>query len=1035
MDLLYINNQRLDIESEQNFKIVIAVNDIASLDKRNDSYTEKIKVPKTQHNINVMQGLSLRGDMSRMPYKKNNCVFIRDGVPLIRRGWAIIDETKDEYHIHIYEGIVDLYKAMDNLTIGSDLELSEINHTKNVSAVINSFTNENYRYLIADYNGQTHYNNSILIDYLVPSVRIKYLWEKIQQKIGWKFEGDVFNTEEFNNLWLTYPRPTVNETETKFEVLTASKLYTSKFYGSIGSIPAEDMPEDSYYKKWDNNLDIKSDEAELLSDGWSIQAKHSGKFSVTVTLQGHTSHTVESRKSFVGAGENPYKKTIVSDQIIVEVWVNGALTRVNFEGKSKGGISGIVDEEVQSTEFLPDISKGDIITFKIRPKSGGKGKVEGGNPTVGKSKFRGTSLVIKKLDVSIQRLNAGNADFNEALSEFKMLDFFREILWHFGLTIFVDKYEEKAYFLTMNERFQKANIYDFSEYYIDRTSEKYQISTYAQKNRFKYKYNDEESTYNDGILKIDDINLDDEKNVIESKIYTPDKDKVGFILHYSNISTVVNVFRIWNKEPNNNDGIMEIRYKGLDKRFYFARSNTVAVPSGASFVSQQLSEGPVSVNSLPLASYSGLTFREIVKNNYPDIVKILNDTRIHTIEMHLPLPLVSQFDMKGLYYFKQEAQYYIPNRLQYSQNKVTGDFIRVKHVPRFLDCPLITGLKYEISINPIGTQDIKFTWDLVTDTLVENIKFYKKEPGGNWQLDMLFPRSQIFFTLGNLKLGKYSFRFELVGKCENTLPIDLLPGFTEIGETNWTPNRCPLISGLKYENPNTGADSRSQTFKFTWDEIKDTKVKQIHIYVKKADESNWRLEWSANSSYTQALIRTHYGKHSFRFELVGDCENNVSMETLPGFDTIGYEKPEYVAKAEIQDNHMKIDILIPDDLKGKIKNMEYEITEFNYSIGGMSQNYLMERNYHVNDQLYETIELPKGDYNGKVTIIDESDRANEILPGSKFTFEWKVIKIYDNYNYPISGKISLFINIHDNPYVFRYNTIDFNMNINAPYGE
>jgi hypothetical protein len=78
-----------------------------------------------------------------------------------------------------YDGNIDLYKAIENTTLG-DLNLTGLTHTKDVATVVNTFTATTlpYKYILADYNGQATYTSTsggtsattINVDYyLVPS--------------------------------------------------------------------------------------------------------------------------------------------------------------------------------------------------------------------------------------------------------------------------------------------------------------------------------------------------------------------------------------------------------------------------------------------------------------------------------------------------------------------------------------------------------------------------------------------------------------------------------------------------------------------------------------------------------------------------------------------------------------------------------------------------------------------------------------------------------------------------------------------------
>jgi hypothetical protein len=57
-----------------------------------------------------------------------------------------------------YDGNIDLYKAIENTTLG-DLNLTGLTHTKDVATVVNTFTATPYKYILADYNGQATYTS------------------------------------------------------------------------------------------------------------------------------------------------------------------------------------------------------------------------------------------------------------------------------------------------------------------------------------------------------------------------------------------------------------------------------------------------------------------------------------------------------------------------------------------------------------------------------------------------------------------------------------------------------------------------------------------------------------------------------------------------------------------------------------------------------------------------------------------------------------------------------------------------------------
>jgi hypothetical protein len=95
-----------------------------------------------------------------------------------------------------------------------------------------------------------------------------------------------------------------------------------------------------------------------------------------------------------------------------------------------------------------------------------------------------------------------------------------------------------------------------------------------QKNLMQYKYNDDNATYNDGSILINNQNIADSK-VIISKLYSPDLDLSN------NIGWSSKIYKLWNKEIKDTT---TINYKVLENRFYLMRSVDKVLASGTLLV-------------------------------------------------------------------------------------------------------------------------------------------------------------------------------------------------------------------------------------------------------------------------------------------------------------------------------------------------------------------------------------------------------------------------------------------------------------------
>ncbi len=593
MKELYLNNQLCELNASDPIQYNFQVNDIGDVESRQATFTSTISLPKTKTNVRIMEGLGLVGDVSRLPYDKINAHLFEDTIPVIYNGWAIIGETNENYNLNLYSGIVDLFKAIENKTIGVDLDLTETKHNKDLYSVYNSFTNENYRYIIADYNGKSHIvsKNQIFvnIDYLVPSIRCKYLIDKIQETFGFEFIGSVFSNPKYLNWWMTYPKPSPEMSDDSIPI---EPILVSK--GSIKNL-SNPNNEDGIHFIEINNYD--STEGQWLNNR-EYKVEKAGTFNLKYKGYGTAEYIYEDNWTNILVDKRTIDFTLC---------INGNLTTKRI----------YLTEKIGEINF--SVNVGDIISFVYEEEYENR------------SNWELRELNVFDFDLSIYQVSSGTIDFKDVLIDFSIKDFFKEFLWQFGLTPIV-KEKNKVIFLTTNERIN-AEVINWSEKYNGRLSENYTYGNYAQRNWFKHKYNEENTSYNNGFLDVENHNLEDEKDIIQSKIYTIEEEKKTFKTSSSN-SFETNIYKLWNREivqEVNEKGveIIDIKYKDLSNRYYFIRSkiNTGEI----NLISEKLSDS-IPLNNFSQEDYSGLEFKNIVLNSYQSYQGILNDSRIHQIK-------------------------------------------------------------------------------------------------------------------------------------------------------------------------------------------------------------------------------------------------------------------------------------------------------------------------------------------------------------------------------------------------------------------
>lgn len=210
---LLVNGRQLELQEKGNeIKYNMQISDIFDIASVTASYTNSFTVPKTPLNTQIFQQLGLIGDTSSLPYTKVPVVLKSNGFDIIKSGWLNIKSSGKDYKVSIIDGMIDFFKAIENKTLGNDLDLSQFNHIKSLENVINSMSITStlpYKYMVADYNGMNYGyalgEYGINIDYLIPSFSVRRLWDIIFQTFSYNYEGSEMTF--LDELYITYPLP------------------------------------------------------------------------------------------------------------------------------------------------------------------------------------------------------------------------------------------------------------------------------------------------------------------------------------------------------------------------------------------------------------------------------------------------------------------------------------------------------------------------------------------------------------------------------------------------------------------------------------------------------------------------------------------------------------------------------------------------------------------------------------------------------------------------------------------------------------
>jgi hypothetical protein len=717
--ILYINGERADLEAGQVIARTLQVNDLNSLDSRQASYTNKFRLPKTASNTRIMQFLTLPGNTSAVPYQKNECSLYSDnGECFVYKGRAVVTDGGDSYDVVVYDGIIDLYKAIENKTLAA-IDLSDLEHEKSMAEVTGSWNtaaNLPYRYILADYNGNTGDTAAspamVNIDYLVPAVNVAWLWEKIFTSHEMSYTGSIFESESFRNLWLTYPKGIATTDEgTEIFNSTESVPYNAS---ANSSLPWGDHHWKNLLVKYNNPDPFNTNFLHTDTNGYRLKVKEPGIYKIMVS---GTINCKDKVRLFLGKNVNyTNNDALFSVQVFREL-ASVINSNVNFEAESQGF----------------ELAANDSISLMMRATG-----------------FPQTSIRFHDgekwdLEITLKKLTLSDISFSDAFADFSIRDFLAEIVNRFGLTIHKGKYDNNYEFRTLEEQLQTAMVTDWSGKFSKKLSEDYIYGSYAQRNWFRYNYNDKESTHNDGFIDVANVNLPDSKDLIKSKIYSPEKQKSVYL------NRTANVYRLWDKEVKEDpaEGEDPVTYKALDKRYYLLRAEQKNMP--VTLYSQTV-EGTQQASSVWVENYWRLSFSDIIQEYYQPLAQVLEKALIVTVELWLKDTDIANFDFRKLYYFEQLSACFMMNKISnYVQGRPTKcELVRViPAAPELEEPPIaITRVKTAgyyaqtfFTVN-IPNTSLVFEYKRVGDSGWGSIGFsnitnswgYHLSPPGTWML-------------------------------------------------------------------------------------------------------------------------------------------------------------------------------------------------------------------------------------------------------------------------------------------------------------
>jgi hypothetical protein len=203
MNELYINGQLCDLSNFTKIGLTKQANNIGELQDRQGNFTNTFKLPLTQKNIEITGVSNDVQSNSSIPYETLNVTYIQDGIATVVNGRGVIEGVTDTIDISVTSGNTSLSDAIGDLIVG-DLFTDEAEFTWNLTNVINGGSYWNFPLIDWSIDIDTFFDSDTIdVRKMLPVLPIPKLFEKLEERIGFKIGGAYIDSVDHNSMVLT----------------------------------------------------------------------------------------------------------------------------------------------------------------------------------------------------------------------------------------------------------------------------------------------------------------------------------------------------------------------------------------------------------------------------------------------------------------------------------------------------------------------------------------------------------------------------------------------------------------------------------------------------------------------------------------------------------------------------------------------------------------------------------------------------------------------------------------------------------------
>lgn len=493
---LYIDGEAVDLKPDAATTLNYKSNLLGDISKITSSNSQTIQCPKTTSNRKIFDNPGAPAYMSDRRYKRYSARLVRNGIEVVRIGYAVLLSSSETYEIALYWGVMANFQAwVDKAAKLNDLAGAEaLTWDSNIAATTLSQM-KSAGYGFAKYNCGV--SNTSLANFH-PSATAWWILDKIAKQAGFTFEVPSKYTSALQTIAIPCLSQNSSDASNEAEATVSTYPFLTHSNGFWGYSIAGNNGTDRHgvFDPDDNTKIRKVDNATKVI----ISIVNRSGAPLGLVFYSNSASKFPSRVYIRATRYNDHGET--TTQIAVSIGSSSVSSSTRKRAYQKTYYFADIEEE---------ISWGEYDYLRLFPHTG--------TSLIAGSRLGNTKLTITEDFENI--LYPSLFPIPQNLPEISQIDFIKAICGMIGIFVVPDPANVNNLKFVSLDILQenKTRACDWSDKLVrsnddePKTTE-YKINDYCRNNYFKYKEDDTVPTNADGNLKIDSEVLDAKKTVI-----------------------------------------------------------------------------------------------------------------------------------------------------------------------------------------------------------------------------------------------------------------------------------------------------------------------------------------------------------------------------------------------------------------------------------------------------------------------------------------------------------------------------------------